>query len=219
MKNFLLSLFLLFPFVASAKENAVLLDKTPAATSVPSDTAAIKFDATLGRVEAKNSDATSAPFANPSVTAATPVSGVKAAVTLDPTGSNNNVTYTAVGAGVRYNSLSVRYVISGSGSAVLSVGISNSLITVTAGSATTAQSVITAVNASTAVSAYVVASASGTVTSAIAAVSATSLTGGIDCTPAKKGEMRFDSTYLYIATSELTISSTTGWRKIAHSAL
>lgn len=219
MKRLFLLLSLLLALPAIAADPQILLDKTPTAQPIPADAVALKFDPVLGRLEAQNSDGTNAPFGAPSVTEATPVNGVKATATIDPTGTNNNVLYTAVGAGIRYNTISIRYVISGSGSAVLSVATASSVITVTAGSATTAQSVITAVNADATAASYVLATASGTVTSAIAATGPTALSGGIDCTPAKRGELRFDGNTLYVATVPMTITSTSGWKRLVLVAL
>lgn len=201
------------------KVSEIFLDATPTPSAFASDSLALRYNVELERVEAVKWDGTRAPFGNPSITQGTPVTGVKAAVTVDPTGTNNNVTYTAVGAGTRYNTISVRYVISGSGSAVISVVVANSVITITAGSATTAQSVINAVNADARASKFVVATASGTVSGTIAAAGPSTLTGGVNCTPAKKGEQRFDVSFTYLATTDLEITSTTGWRKTAHSAL
>lgn len=80
-----------------------------------------------------------------------------------------------------------------------------------------AAQVIAAVNADT--SNPVTASASGTVTGAVAAVAATLLTGGDYATPAIAGDQMFDDTNIYQALADITISSTSGWRKVAHSAL
>ncbi len=217
MKTLLFLFALISPVLAA--DSQLLIDKTPTAQPIPADAVALKFDKTLGRVEAQNSDGTNAPFAAPSVTEATPVNGVKATLTLDPTGANNSVLYTAVGAGTRYNTISIRYVISGSGSAVLSVATASSVITVTAGSATTAQSVITAVTADATASTYVTAVASGTVSGTIAAIGPSALSGGINCTPAKKGELRFDGNTLYVATAAMTITSTSGWKRLVLVAL
>jgi hypothetical protein len=219
MKHLFLLLSLILALPVFAKEDSILLDKTPANTAIPADSVALRFNETLDRVEAKNGDGTITPFAAPSLTEATPVNGVKATLTLDPTGANNSVLYTAVGAGTRYNTISVRYVISGSGSAVLSITTASSVITVTAGSATTAQSVITAVTADATASTYVTAVASGTVSGTIAAIGPSALSGGINCTPAKKGELRFDGNTLYVATTAMTITSTSGWKRLVLVAL
>lgn len=151
--------------------------------------------------------------------AGTPVNAVAASGTLDATGADNSIAYTAKVAGKAGNRISVQYAISGTGSAVLSVAVTGTAILVTAGSATTAQSVITAVNANADAAALVTAAASGTVTGAIAAVAATFLTGGVDATEGQAGDMLVDGTNIYMATAEVTKTSTSGWRKVAHSAL
>lgn len=151
--------------------------------------------------------------------AGTPVNAVAASATIDPTGNDNSIAYTAKVAGVAGNGISVQYVISGTGSAVLSVAVSGGSIVVTAGSATTAQSVITAVNASAAAAALVTAAASGTVTGVIAAVAETRLSGGVDATEGSAGDEMFDETNFYRAVSHVSKASTSGWRKVAHSAL
>jgi hypothetical protein len=150
--------------------------------------------------------------------AGTPVNAVAATATLDPTGTNNSVLYTAKVAGAAGNTISVQYAISGGGSSVLSVDATGNDILVTAGSATTAATVISIVNSSTA-SALVTAAASGTVTGVIAAVAKTYLAGGVDATEGQGGDMLVDGTNIYMATAEVTKSSTSGWRKVAHSAL
>ena len=45
------------------------------------------------------------------------------------------------------------------------------------------------------------------------------LTGGVDCTPAKAGEIRVSSGFIYAAEANMTISSTSGWKRVATSAL
>lgn len=144
-----------------------------------------------------------------------PVNAVAATATLDPTGTNNSVLYTAKVAGVEGNAISVQYAISGAGSAVLSVAVNGRAILVTAGSATVASAVITAVNANAAASALVTAAASGTVTGAIAAVAQTYLANGEDATEGVYGDMLLTETgYLCIAFSDVKKSSTSGWRAV-----
>ena len=151
-------------------------------------------------------------------TAAAPVHAVAASVTIDPTGADNSIAYTADTAGASGNGITVTYVISGTGSTA-TVSVTNNDITVTAGSACTAQSVITAVNAHAGASALVTAAASGTVTGTIAAVTTTALSGGTDATTAGAGDTRVDSGFLYVAYADVTASSTSGWKRIALSAL
>ena len=45
------------------------------------------------------------------------------------------------------------------------------------------------------------------------------LTGGVNCTPAKAGEIRVSTGFIYAAEANLTISSTSGWKRVATSAL
>jgi len=151
--------------------------------------------------------------------AGTPVNGVAATATIEPIGVNNIILYTAKTVGAAGNSITVAYVISGTGSTVLSVAVSGTAITVTAGSACTAASVITAVNASAAAAALVTAAASGTVTGAIDAVTASALTGGVTATAAQAGQVLYDSTNIYFALADVLPTSTTGWKKIAHANL
>lgn len=149
----------------------------------------------------------------------TPVHGAAATLTVNPTGTNNSVLYTANTVGSAGNGISIEYALSGSGSAVLSVAVSGSNILITAGSATVASAVITAVNADAAASALVTASASGTVTGAIDTVAAANLTGGVTATIASKGDQMIDGSYLYTATANVEETSTSGWEKSAVSAL
>ena len=149
----------------------------------------------------------------------TPVVAVAATATLNPAGADNSILYTADTPGDAGNGITVQYVISGGGSAVISIVTTGRNIVITAGSATTAAAVITAVNADTDAAALVLAAASGTVTGAIAAVAATNLTGGIDATVASKGDQMIDADYLYTATANVAISSTSGWEKSAVAAV
>lgn len=204
-------------YLTTMKANEILFDVTPP-TLMPPPEDYVAFRFVGGRGVLVGADDTIQPLGGPLVPG-TPVSGVKATLTIDPTGTNNSILYTAVNAGVAGNAINVRYAISGSGSAVTSVTVSANDILVIAGSATTAQSVITAINGNAAAAALVVAAASGTVSGTIAAVAKTNLTGGIDGTPAKKWDQLVDSSFLYIATADLTITSTSGWKKTALSAL
>lgn len=151
--------------------------------------------------------------------AGTPVVGVAATVTINPAGADNSILYTADTAGSAGNGITITYVISGSGSAVLGVVTTDRNIVVTAGSATIASAVVTAVNADPTTAALVTAAASGTVTGAIAAVTATNLTGGVNATLASKGDQMIDGDYLYTATADVEITSTSGWEKSAVAAV
>ena len=235
MKHLLLFL-LLFTTGAFSADNALMLDKAPQAKAVPSDTVAIRFAEALARIEAKNSDGTSAPFANPSLTEATPVNGVKATRVL-----TSNGTAPANGTTVQIGSKTYTFqttltnvdgnVLIGA-SAAAALDNLKSAINLTAGAGTTYATAMTAhpevvatTNTDTAQTVEAILGGAKYNTVPLAESSATlswasgTLTGGVNCTPAKKGEMRFDSTHIYIATATMDITSTSGWRKIAHSAL
>lgn len=153
------------------------------------------------------------------IAASPPVNGVAAAVTLTPSsGTNNVVIYTADTAGAAGNAITVAYVISGTGSTA-AVTLSGKAITVTAGSACTAQTVITAVNAHAGAAALVTATASGTVTGAVTTKTATALAGGVDATVATAGDTRVAIGFLYVAYADVAVSSTAGWKKVALAAL
>ena len=47
---------------------------------------------------------------------------------------------------------------------------------------------------------------------------ATAISNGVDCTPATEGDMQHDTSKLYIATADMTITSTAGWYNPALSA-
>lgn len=114
----------------------------------------------------------------------------KAELTTALSGSNNDLKFTAVRAGLAGNSITVRYVVSGT-STPLSVSVSGSAITVNVatnggGSATsTAAQVKAAIEASSTASALVyVTNASGNDGSGtVSALAATSLAGGLDQFP------------------------------------
>lgn len=235
MKHLFLFLLLLVSAV-SAKENVIFIDKTPPPVAAPADSVAFRFDAALSRLEAKNSDNTLAPFANPSVTAATPVNGVKATRVL-----TSNGTAPANGTTVQIGSKTYTFqttltnvdgnVLIGA-SAAIALDNLKSAINLTSGSGTTYAAamtphpeVVATTNTDTAQTVEALFGGVRYNTVPLAESSATlswasgTLTGGVDCTPAKKGELRFDSTHIYIATVEMAITATTGWRKIAHSSL
>lgn len=58
-----------------------------------------------------------------------------------------------------------------------------------------------------------------TETSATLSWGAATLTGGSDATSASAGDTRVDSGYLYVAYADVAVSSTSGWKRIALSAL
>lgn len=58
-----------------------------------------------------------------------------------------------------------------------------------------------------------------TTTETSTALSWANTTAGVNGTMASKGDMLFDSSYLYFANADLTTASLTGWRKVTHAAL
>lgn len=235
MKHFYFAL-LLFVGIAIAKESAIFLDKTPVAKAVPSDTVALKFEAELDRIVAKNFDGTSAPFGNPSISVGTPVNGVKATRVLTSTGTAPaNGTTVRIGSKV-YTFQTTLTNVDGNvligGSAAIALDNLRAAINLSAGAGTTYAAATTAhpevvATTNTDTAQTVEAIAAGvryntvplTENSVALSWASGTLTGGVDCTPAKAGELRFDATNIYIATVEMTIGSTTGWRRVAHSSL
>lgn len=173
------------------------------------------FDKGSGRFRANAFDGSEVQFSS-APSAGTPVHAVAAAVTINPTGDDNNITYTADDVGSAGNSITIQYVISGSG---VDVSVTGKDILVTAASGTLASAVISAVNGHAGASALVTAVASGTVSGAIDDVAKTPLTGGVDATVAKAGTILQDGSNIYIATTDIEIDSTTGWKKAALSNL
>lgn len=142
-----------------------------------------------------------------------PVNAVAATITINPTGANNSILYTAKTKGTAGNGITIQYAISGSGSTVLSVEVIGNAILVTAGSACSAADVITAVNAETNSAALVTAAAEGTVTGHIHAVAETNLAGGINGTPANLGRIATDGTDVWTALVEDPHVTQSGWVK------
>lgn len=108
--------------------------------------------------------------------------GAKATVTIQPAGTNNATTYTAMTAGTAGNAINIVYVSSGTPNTALCVEVEGKDIKVdlaTDGSSniiSTAAQVRAAVNANTAAAALVVGTAPGAETGIVAAVSQTFLT-------------------------------------------
>jgi hypothetical protein len=109
---------------------------------------------------------------------------VAASVVINPTGADNSILYTAVVPGTAGNSIAITYVISGGGSAVTGIVVTGSNLEITAGSATTADTVIAAVIADTPASALVSVAASGTTTGVIDTIGSIPLIGGVATIPA-----------------------------------
>ena len=58
-----------------------------------------------------------------------------------------------------------------------------------------------------------------TATGALLSWGATTLDGGVDATIATAGDTRVDATHVYVAITDVAVSSTSGWKRIAHAAL
>ena len=148
--------------------------------------------------------------------AGTPVHAVAASLTTNlSNASNNDVVFTAKVAGVAGNSISIEYVISGTGSTA-TVAVVDKAITITAGSACTADTMKAAVEASTAAAALVsVADKAGNDgTGVIDTLAKTNLASGSNATEGSKGDQLIDADYLYTATANVEIYSTAGWEKV-----
>jgi hypothetical protein len=101
---------------------------------------------------------------------------VTAALTVDPTGADNTMIFTAADPGAGGNDITIEIA---TAAATLAVAVSGTAITITPGSGTTAQDIIDEVNGDSSASALVTASASGTVTGTVSStLAATNLTGG-----------------------------------------
>jgi len=149
-----------------------------------SDGNGVDFSAIIGGMNAANSlDDASGFTASAKITG--PVTdheseAVAATITLNPTGDNNSVTFTAVTPGSAGNSITVALVVSEGEESSASPDVDGLDIIIFCGNLTTAQDVIDGVNGSISAAALVSASASGLATGLIAAVTATNLTGGAD---------------------------------------
>lgn len=151
----------------------------------------------------------------------TPVVAVAASLTTNlSNATQNDVVFTAKIAGAAGNSISVAYVISGTGSTA-TVAVVEKAITITAGSACTADTMKAAVEASTEAAALVsVADKSGNDgTGVIDTLAATALSGGVNATEGSKGDQLIDADYLYTATANVEVYSTSGWEKSAVAAV
>lgn len=152
----------------------------------------------------------------------TPAKGAKATLAIGT--STSEVTYTAKAIGVAGNSIKIAHVADVEAEAV-KVEVDGTTITVrcvVAGGniTTTAAQVEAAITASEAASALVTAAKGSTGAGAVVEKAATPLANGKDTTPAKKGDICFDATNIYIATADIAITDDgTAWKKVALSAL
>ena len=157
----------------------------------------------------------------------TPVQAVAADLTTDLTGDNNDLDYTAQTAGEAGNDISVAYVDPEEDDAELSILVDETNIGVILATdadgdiTTTADDIITAIEADTDAAALVeVETATNSDgTGVVTALEATNLTDGVNATVANKGELRFDSDNIYVASKDIDISTTDGWVEISHSVV
>jgi hypothetical protein len=160
------------------------------------------------------------PAASMPLEGATPVNAVAAKLTTALTGANNDVVFTAKTKGEYGNGITIEYIDPGEDH-VLSVAVVGKAIAVTLGYATAAIT-STAANIKTAIEAHEAANALVSVANAAAndgsgvvtAMEATPLADGVDGTVAKAGEVRFDSSYLYLATADNSPADQ-NWRRVS----
>lgn len=218
------------------KVQQLLLDRTPPTQSPPdSDSVAFRFDSATGRVVAINADSDEIPVGS-ILRTGTPVSGVKATRTLTSTGvapangatvTIGSRTYTfqttltnvagnvliGVSAAVALDNLkSAINGTAGAGTTYAAATTAHPDVTATTNTDTT--QVIEAIVAGTGGNAIAV-----TETSTVLSFPSATLTGGIDGTPATAWDTLVDASFLYVATANLTTSSTSGWKKISLTAL
>lgn len=150
---------------------------------------------------------------------ATPVDGVKAAVTIDMTNPNGDLTYTAKDYGTAGNSITVTHVDPSANDQSLAIAVDGTDITITLatdGSGTitsTANDIKTAIEADSEANALVAVTVEGTGEGVVEAIAEDALEGGVDVTAGAVGSLRFDDTNFYMKISAQV------WKKVAHSAL
>lgn len=152
----------------------------------------------------------------------TPQKDARAVLKTGDSASVNVVTIAAKAIGMAGNSISVAFVADDEAEDV-AVTVEGAAITVKCvveeeTIITTAAEVSAAITATPAAMALVTASGSGS--GAVESLEATPLAGGKDTTPAKKGEIYFDITNIYIAVDDMAITDDgSGWHVIQHTAL
>lgn len=167
-----------------------------------------------GRVTVKSGGVINIPFL-------TPVKGAKATLTTGTSAGSNEVTVTAKVIGKAGNGITVAYVADDDATEA-SVAVEGTAITVTCkateGTVTsTAAEIAAAITGSAAAAALVAVEGDGT--SAVTGMESTPLEGGKDTTPAKKGDICFDTTNLYIALDDIVVTDAgTQWKKVAWTA-
>ena len=159
------------------------------------------------------------PVASMPLESDTPVNAVAASLTTALTGTNNDLVFTAKTKGANGNAITIAYVNPGA-DGVIAVAVAGTAITVTLAYATgaitsTAANVAAAIAANTAANALVSTAnaAANDGTGLVTALTATPLTGGVDGTVAEAGEVRFDASYLYLASADNSPVDT-NWRRV-----
>lgn len=154
----------------------------------------------------------------------TPKKGLAAALTTALGVAQAEAVFTAKTRGVAGNDITIEYVDPEEANAAVSVEVAGNAIKVNLvpgdGGAitTTANDIIAAFadNALVTVAKKAGNDGSGVVT----AMATTALAGGQDATPARKGDMFFDATNIYIAIDDVGITDDgANWRKVAHGAI
>jgi len=154
----------------------------------------------------------------------TPKKGAAATLTTALGVANAELVFTAKTRGAAGNDITIEYVDPVEANAAVAVEVDGTAIKVLLvpgeGGAitTTANDIIAAFVDNTLVSVAKKAGNDGS--GVVTAMAATALAGGQDSTPAKKGDLYFDATNIYIAIDDIAATDDgSKWRKIAHSAL
>lgn len=154
----------------------------------------------------------------------TPKKGLAAALTTAIGVAQAELVFTAKTRGKAGNDITIEYVDPEEANAAVSVDVVGTVIKVNlmpgGGEAitTTANDIIATLADNELVSVAKKAGNDGT--GVVTGMAATALTGGQDATEAKKGDICFDNTNIYIAIDDVNITDDgSKWRKIAHSAL
>jgi len=154
----------------------------------------------------------------------TPKKGAAATLTTALGVANAELVFTAKTRGAAGNDITIEYVDPVEANAAVAVEVDGTAIKVLlvpgGGGAitTTANDIIAAFVDNTLVSVAKKAGNDGS--GVVTAMAATALAGGQDSTPAKKGDLYFDATNIYIAIDDIAATDDgSKWRKIAHSAL
>lgn len=154
----------------------------------------------------------------------TPKKGLAAALTTAIGVAQAELVFTAKTRGEAGNDITIEYVDPEEANAAVAVDVMGTAIKVllvpgeSGAITTTANDIIAAFTDNPLVSVAKKADNDGT--GVVTAMEATALAGGQDATEAKKGDICFDNTNIYIAIDDvITTDDGAKWRKIAHSAL